>query len=160
MRWNHFESSNIFSRDFGIYSCDKITTTQIQISHQNWNYFFSYISHQMMILLDQIVSRAKSKLVRWITGTNDSSTKCLMFQVSFFFTFSCKIHWKNNFNLLFCFLWIYKYRNKSFDCLRSIRIFIRNYEKNNAWNNRRLVDDKFVQWTQRPSVLYCKLTDF
>ena len=31
------------------YSCNKITTTQIQISRQNWNGFFSNISRQMMI---------------------------------------------------------------------------------------------------------------
>ena len=31
------------------YSCNKITTTQIQISRQNWNGFFSNISHQVMI---------------------------------------------------------------------------------------------------------------
>ena len=28
------------------YSCNKIITTWIQISHQNWNYFFSNTSHQ------------------------------------------------------------------------------------------------------------------
>ena len=43
------------------YSCNKITATQIQISRQNWNGFFSNISHQMMIKLTPIVSRAKSK---------------------------------------------------------------------------------------------------
>ena len=32
----------------GNYSCNKITTTWIQISRQNWNYFFSNISQQMM----------------------------------------------------------------------------------------------------------------
>ena len=31
------------------YSCNKITTTQIQISRQNWNGFFSNVSRQMMI---------------------------------------------------------------------------------------------------------------
>ena len=44
-----------------LYSCNKITTTQIQISRQNWNGFFSNNSHQMMIQLTPIVSRAKSK---------------------------------------------------------------------------------------------------
>ena len=33
------------------YSCNKITNTRIQISCQNWNDFFSNISHQMMIWL-------------------------------------------------------------------------------------------------------------
>ena len=31
------------------YSCNKITTTWIQISRQNWNGFFSNASHQIMI---------------------------------------------------------------------------------------------------------------
>ena len=31
------------------YSCNKITTTQIQIFRQNWNCFFSNINHQMII---------------------------------------------------------------------------------------------------------------
>ena len=31
------------------YSCNKITKTWIQISHQNWNGFFSNASHQIMI---------------------------------------------------------------------------------------------------------------
>ena len=31
-----------------LYSCNKITTTWIQISHQNWNGFFSNASHQIM----------------------------------------------------------------------------------------------------------------
>ena len=30
------------------YSCNKITTTKIRISHQDWNGFFSDISHQMI----------------------------------------------------------------------------------------------------------------
>ena len=45
---------------------------------------------------------------------------------------------------------------KSFECPKSIR----NYEKNNAWNIRRLVHDLFNPLSKRPSVLYCKLTDF
>ena len=32
--------------------------------------------------------------------------------------------------------------------------------KNNTWNIRPLVDDSFVPSSKRPSVLYCKLTDF
>ena len=38
-------------------------------------------------------------LGRWVAGTNDSSTKRLMFQVLFFFIISCKILCKNRFNL-------------------------------------------------------------
>ena len=43
------------------YSCNKITKTWIQISRQNWNYFFSNISHQKVIKLTTIVSRSKTK---------------------------------------------------------------------------------------------------
>ena len=39
---------------------------------------------------------------------------------------------------------------KSFVCPKSIR----NYEKNNAWNIKPLVNESFVQATQRPSVSY------
>ena len=35
--------------NFELYRCNKIITTQIQISRQNWNGFFSNISHRMMI---------------------------------------------------------------------------------------------------------------
>ena len=38
--------------------------------------------------------------------------------------------------------------------------FARNHEKKNTWNIRRLVNDSFVPSSKRPSVLYCKLTDF
>ena len=33
-------------------------------------------------------------------------------------------------------------------------------KKNNAWNIRRLVDEYFVPWTQRPSILYSRFSDF
>ena len=46
-------------------------------------------------------------------------------------------------------------KTKSFECPKSIR----NYEKNNAWNIRHLVDESFVPATQRTSVLYCRLLD-
>ena len=92
-------------------------------------------------------------IICWIVGTNDSSTKRLMFQVLFFFIISCKILGKNCFNFFYNFT---KIKIKSFECAKSIR----NYEKNNAWNIRRLVDESFVPSTQRPSVLYWWLTDF
>ena len=38
-----------------LYSCNKITTTQIQISRQKLKYFFANFSHQMMISLTPIV---------------------------------------------------------------------------------------------------------
>ena len=40
-----------------------------------------------------------NRLGRWVAGTNNSSTKRLMFQVLFFFIISCKILCKNSFNL-------------------------------------------------------------
>ena len=96
-------------------------------------------------------------LVRWFAGTNDLSTKRLMFQVlSFFHNFL-----QNSLQKLFqfIFLWIYEFtkiRIKSFECPKSIR----NYKKNNAWNIRRLVDKSLVLANQRTSVLYCRLLDF
>ena len=69
-------------------------------------------------------------LVRWVAGTNDSSTNCLMFQVLFFFIISCKI--------------LCNIKIKSFECPKTIR----NYEKNNAWNIRHLVDESFIPSTQ------------
>ena len=37
--------------------------------------------------------------------------------------------------------------------------FARNYEKNNTWNIRRLVDESFVPADQQTNVLYCRLSD-
>ena len=54
--------------------------------------------------------------------------------------------------LQFIFLLFYdftKIKIKSFECLKSIR----NYEKNNDWNIRRLVDKSFVQATQHCRIL-------
>ena len=42
-------------------------------------------------------------LVCWLAGTNDLSTKHLMFQVLYFFTISCKFFYKNCINLFFLF---------------------------------------------------------
>ena len=61
-------------------------------------------------------------LVRWFARTNDSSNKRLMFQVLFFFMISCKILFKNPFNLFSYFF--YKITNikiKSFECPKSIK---------------------------------------
>ena len=43
-------TKRLFLKIINLHSCNKVTT-QIQISHQNWNGFFSNISHQMMIYL-------------------------------------------------------------------------------------------------------------
>ena len=57
IRWKYFRSSTYqhflaprhFNEFFNFYSCNKINTTWIQISRQNWNGFFSNASHQIMI---------------------------------------------------------------------------------------------------------------
>ena len=64
-------------------------------------------------------------LVPWFPGTNNLSTKCLMFQALFFFTFT-------------------KVKTKSFECLKSMR----NYKKDNTWNIRHLVEELFGPSTQ------------
>ena len=79
----------------------------------------------------------------WVAGTNDSSTKRLIFQVLFFFIISCKILCKNHFNLFYNFI---KVKIKSFECP--------NFMRNNAWNNRLLVDESFVPSNPAISVLY------
>ena len=61
----------------------------------------------------------------------------------FFFIISCKILCKNRFNLFF--YNFTKMKVKSFECPKSIR----NYEKKNAWNIRRLVNESFVPASQR-----------
>ena len=44
----------------------------------------------------------------------------------------------------------------NFECPKSIR----NYEKNNAWNIRRLVGGLLGQTNKRPIVIYIRLTEF
>ena len=71
-------------------------------------------------------------LVRWFSGTKDSSSKCLKFQVLFFFMIFCK----NCFNSFSYFFQFTKIKIKSFGCPKSTR----NYQKNIAWNIRWLVN--------------------
>ena len=53
-------------------------------------------------------------------GTNESSTKRLMFQVLFFFMISCKFLCKNGFNSFFYFFYrLTKIKIKSFECPKS-----------------------------------------
>ena len=96
-------------------------------------------------------------LLPWVAGTNDSSTKCLMFpSIIPFFIISCKTICKNCLNLFIYFFFskFTKINTKRFECPKSIR----NYEKNNACNIRRLVDESFVPATQQMSALYCRLS--
>ena len=65
-----------------------------------------------------------------------------------FFRISCKNLCKNHFNLFsYFFITLQKIKIKSFECPKSIR----NYEKNNAWNIRRLVYESFVPSTREPA---------
>ena len=83
-------------------------------------------------------------------GTNESSTKSLMFQLLFFYTFYRLRAPKT--------LYFYNFIKKLENKLKG-KNFARNHEKKNTWNIRRLVNDSFVPSSKRPSVLYCKLTD-
>ena len=86
-------------------------------------------------------------LGRWDDGTNELSTKRLMFQVLFFFMISCKILCKKPINSFYYFFYkITKIKLKSFEYSKS--------KKNNTWNIRRLVDDSFVPSSLGPSVIY------
>ena len=78
------------------------------------------------------------------SGTKDSSTKRIIFS----FTIPCKILFKNYFHLFYYFFII---KIKSFECPKSIR----NNEKNNAWNIRRLVAE-----SRRPSQLAYYIVDW
>ena len=62
---------------------------------------------------------------------------------------------QKSFQFIFLFFYNFtKIKIKIFECPKSIR----NYEKKNAWNIRRLVDESFVPSTQRASVLYWRLS--
>ena len=79
-------------------------------------------------------------------GTNESPTKPLMFQVLFFFHNFLQNSLQKLFQFIFLFFYKFtKIKIKSFECPKSIR----NYEKNNAWNIRHLVDESFGPSTQR-----------
>ena len=67
----------------------------------------------------------------WVAGTNDSSTKHLMFQVYiFFFHNFLQNSLQKSFQFIFLFFYNFtKIKIKSFECSKSIR----NYKKNNAW---------------------------
>ena len=93
----------------------------------------------------------------WVDGTNDSSTKGLMFQVLFFFMISCKILCKNPFNLFSYFFYkITKIKIKSFECPKSIKSIKKIIlGTSDSWSTIRL-----YHRPSQPSVLYCRLTDF
>ena len=74
----------------------------------------------MKISLSKSVNLQYNTLSRLDDGTNDSSTKRLMFQVLFFFMISWKILCKNPFNL-FSYFFIQLQKIKSFECPKSIK---------------------------------------
>ena len=87
-------------------------------------------------------------------GTNESSSKRLIFQIFFFSMISCKILCKNPFNLFFHFFYIItKIKIKSFECTKSIK----SIKIDNTWNIRLLVNDSFVPSSKQPFVIYCRL---
>ena len=79
-------------------------------------------------------------IIYWVAGTKDSSTKRLMFQVLFFFHNFLQNSLQKSFQVTFFSYKFTKIKINSFECPKSIR----NYEKNIAWNIRRLVDESFV----------------
>ena len=61
-------------------------------------------------------------IIRWVAGTNDSSTKCLMFQVLFFFHNFLQNSLQKSFQFIFLFFYKFtKTKIKSFECPKSIR---------------------------------------
>ena len=91
-------------------------------------------------------------IIRWVAGTNDSSTKHLMFQVYIiFFIISCKILCKNHLNLFSYFFYnLTKIKIKIFECPKSMKN-IKNLEHQTL---------SFVPLSKQPSVIYCRLADF
>ena len=88
-------------------------------------------------------------IIQWFTGslgqmTHRPSVWCSKYY--FFSQFLAKFFAK--IVSIYFSIFFYKFTKikiKSFECPKSIR----NYEKNNAWNIRRLVDESFVPATQR-----------
>ena len=85
-------------------------------------------------------------LGHWVYGMIISSAKHLMFQVLFFFHNFLQNSLQKSFQFIFLFFYnITKIKIKSFESPKSMT----NYEKNNAWDIRRFVDELFVPATQR-----------
>ena len=74
-------------------------------------------------------------------GTNELSTKRLMFQELFFFMISRKILCKNPF-IFFSYFSIK---------IKSCALSLKNHKKNNAWDVRLLVKDLFVPSSSNPA---------
>ena len=79
-----------------------------------------------------------------------------MFQVSFFFTISCRIVCKNIFNLFVYFFLNTKIKVKSFECPKSIKILKKIIlGTSDAWSTIRLSNRP-----SDPAWIYLRLTDF
>ena len=87
-------------------------------------------------------------------GTNESSTKSLMF---FWYLFILFYRLSALKTLYFYFCNFIKKINWKDICKEFCK---KSWEKNNTWNIRRLVDDSFVPSSKQPSVLCCRLMDF
>ena len=74
----------------------------------------------------QYINPTIFNIIRWVAGTNDSSTKSLMFQVLFFFYNFLQKSLQKSFQFIFLFFYNFsKIKVKSFDCPK----YIKNYEK-------------------------------
>ena len=109
----------------------------------------SWNLHKLPFQLKLTWNSSIYNIIHWFNGlmgqtTRQPSVWCSKYY--FFLIKSCKIICKNPFYFFM--------KIKSFQCPKPIR----NYEKN-TWNVRRL-DELFVPWAQRTSVLYCRLTNF
>jgi hypothetical protein len=109
-----------------------------------------------IILNIKSVNLQYNTLGRLDDGTNESSTKRMMFQVFFFHDF-LQNSLQKSFQFIFLFFYkITKIKVKNFERPESIK----SIKKNNTWNIRLLVNDSFVPSSNQPSVIYCRLTDF
>ena len=86
----------IYSEYVVIHGCKELKPTT--------TFFHCTVQAQAMPWIDQFIwNPTIFNIIRWFAGTNDSSTKGLMFQVLFFFIISFKILCKNPLNLFFKF---------------------------------------------------------
>ena len=100
-----------------------LATDFIQVQALHWTYLILLVYKKLFFELsschetsDEILFGFELKnptiynIICWFAGTNDSSTKRLMFQVLSFFMISCKILCKNPFNLFsYFFIKLQKY---------------------------------------------------
>ena len=99
-------------------------------------------------------------IIHWLGGslgqmTHRPSVWCSKYY--FFFHNFLQNSLQKSFQFIFLFFYNFtKIKIKSFECPKSIR----NYEKNNAWNIRRLVDESFVPATPVIQRIILKIVEF